>query len=242
MHDRGRLVVGIARVDVGAGWCQLVDPIEDLVGERDLGCVELVLELRHRAGPDDRGGHRGVLEHEREREIDEADPGVAGQLRQLLDEVQLALVRRALGRVQRIRAREAGQPRVGGDLGVAAVLAGEPPAVERAPRDHSHAVALTAREDRVLDRAGKDRIRRLLADEALGRPPGRRPLRFHDRLGGIRRRPDAAHLALVDEVVERAERLVDVGAGVGPVHLVEVDVVSAETAQAVVACLHDPAS
>src|SRR5690606_17615894 len=43
------------------------------------------------------------------------------------------------------------------------------------------------------------------------------------------------------EVGERAQRLVDVGVGLGPVHLVEVDVVGAQAPQAVLAGPHDPA-
>ena len=42
-------------VDVGAGWHELVDAVEDGVVEaRLLEHTEVVLELLHRAGPDDR--------------------------------------------------------------------------------------------------------------------------------------------------------------------------------------------
>ena len=70
----------------------------------------------------------------------------------------------------------------------------------------------------------------------------RRPLRLDDVVGRERRVPDRAHLALVDEIAERAERLVDVGCRIGPVDLVQVDVVGAEAAQAVLALLDDPAA
>ena len=46
----------------------------------------------------------------------------------------------------------------------------------------------------------------------------------------------------MDQVAQRAKRLVDVGGLVGAVNLVEVDVVDAETAKAVVALGNDPAA
>ena len=67
-----------------------------------------------------------------------------------------------------------------------------------------------------------------------------RPLRLHDPVGRIGRRAEVQHLALPHEVGEGAERLVEVGAPVEAVHLVEVDVVGAEAAQAVLAGLPDP--
>ena len=45
--------------------------------------------------------------------------------------------------------------------------------------------------------------------------------------------PTAPHQSLADELVERAERLLERHVGVGPVHLVQVDAVGAQPAQAV---------
>ena len=56
------------------------------------------------------------------------------------------------------------------------------------------------------------------------------------------RAADVADLAGADEVGEGAERLVDVRVRLGPVHLVEVDPVGAEAAEARVDLLHDPAA
>ena len=53
--------------------------------------------------------------------------------------------------------------------------------------------------------------------------------------------PIARDLAGRDELVERGERLVDRRGRIGSVHLVQVDVVDLQPAQAVVAGLHDPA-
>jgi len=75
----------------------------------------------------------------------------------------------------------------------------------------------------VLDRAVRDRVGRLLAAEPLAASPVGRPLRFGDLRGGEGGVAEVTDLALVDEVGERAERLVDVGARVGAVDLVEVD-------------------
>ena len=45
MQDRGRLEVPSREFDVGAGRHELVDAVEQVVVEADLGGTELVLEL-----------------------------------------------------------------------------------------------------------------------------------------------------------------------------------------------------
>ena len=57
---------------VGAGRRELVDAVEHVGTEHDVGRTELVLELAHGARSDDCGRDRRVLQHEREREIDQA--------------------------------------------------------------------------------------------------------------------------------------------------------------------------
>ena len=99
------------------------------------------------------------------------------------------------------------------DLGALAVAARQPAARERAVGDDAHPVALAGGQHVVLDRAGEDRVGRLLAAEPLAAARSRRrPLRLDDLRGGKRRVADVADLALMDEVGQRAERLVDVGA------------------------------
>ena len=133
---------------------------------------------------------------------------------------------------------------VGPVVGVAAgalVLAGEPAAVERRPADHADVLVAAQRQDVALDAAGEERVRRLLA-RRLGHPEGgRRVERVAQLDGRERRRPDGPHLAGGDELAEHLERLADRRVGVRAVQLVEVDVVDAEAAQAVVARLGDPA-
>ncbi len=66
------------------------------------------------------------------------------------------------------------------------------------------------------------------------------PHRLVDPLRREVRAADLEHLALVDELVQGAEGLFDGDVGVGAVHLVEVDPVGAETAEAVVDGAGDP--
>jgi hypothetical protein len=72
--------------------------------------------------------------------------------------------------------------------------------------------------------------------QLLGAEPGqatafRHPLGFDDFGGGQVGVPDGPHLARAQQVGQRAQRLLDVGAGLGVVELVEVEVVDAEAAQ-----------
>jgi hypothetical protein len=103
-------------------------------------------------------------------------------------------------------------------------------------------VALGGRQDVELDVAGEQRVGRLLGAEALEVALARRPLRFDDLRARVRRGADIADLALADEVGERAERLLEVDAGLGAVDLVEVDPVGAQPAQRVLDRAVDPAA
>jgi hypothetical protein len=86
-------------------------------------------------------------------------------------------------------------------------------------------------QDVVFDAAGEDRVGRLLGDEALAVAALGGPLGLDDGRGGEGRVAEVADLALVDQVGECAEGLVEVGLGVPAVDLVEVDPVGAEPAQ-----------
>jgi hypothetical protein len=97
-------------------------------------------------------------------------------------------------------------------------------------------------QDVGLDRAHEDRLRGLLGHEALERAIAGDPLGLDDLRGRERGAADIADLALVDEVGQRAERLLDVGVRIGTVDLVEVDPVGAEPAQGVLDGAHDPAA
>ena len=70
----------------------------------------------------------------------------------------------------------------------------------------------------------------------------RDPLRLDDLVGGEGRAADVADLPGAHEIGQRAERLVDVGVGLGAVDLVEVDPVRLEAPQAVLDRARDPAA
>jgi hypothetical protein len=76
-----------------------------------------------------------------------------------------------------------------------------------------------------------------LAAQRLGHAHG-----IDDAPGRIVGAADVAHLALPDEVVERPHRLVDRRQRIRPMHLIEVDVVGAEVAQAPLDGFHDVAA
>src|SRR5205823_6930542 len=71
--------------------------------------------------------------------------------------------------------------------------------------------------------------------------PVRDPLRLDDGFGREGGGADCADLARVDEVRQRGQGLVDVGVRVRTVHLVQVDVVGLQAAQAVLDLADDPA-
>ena len=131
-------------------------------------------------------------------------------------------------------------PRAGGRRHVAPVLPGEPAAVQRRPHQHAEPVAPGGGQHGGLHAARQDRIRRLLAHERVGVAALRGPLPLHHQLGGPRRGAGVADLALAHQVVERAHQFVHRRVGVGPVHLVQVDPVGLQAAQAGVEGLHDP--
>ncbi len=112
---------------------------------------------------------------------------------------------------------------------------------ERAPHQDAHPVALGDRQHLGLDAAVEDRVGRLLGAEPFQAAPLGDPLGLDDVGGGHRRRADRADLAAVDQVRERGQRLLDVGVGVRPVDLVQVDVVGLQAAQRVLDLGHDPA-
>ena len=217
----------------------LVDPVEDVIGELDLGRAQLALEVLHRARADDRRGDRRVADHEGERHLDQAEAGLLRDGGQGVGGVELALVLRqrhvvALG-------HHLGPAGVR-QLRVLAVAAREPAAAEWAPGDHAHAVAPAGGEHVGLHGPVQQRVGRLLAHEALAAAPLGDPLRLHDRARREGRGADVAHLARLHQVAQGGKGVVDVRVLFGTVDLVEVDPVGAQPAQAVLDLLDDPAA
>ena len=77
--ERRVLPTLVGRVDGRPGRDDLVDPVEHVGGQLDVGRAELGLEMLHRARPDDRRRHRRVADDEREREMDQADARLLGE-------------------------------------------------------------------------------------------------------------------------------------------------------------------
>jgi hypothetical protein len=85
-------VGGVGGLKVDARADDLVDAVQRRRVERDVGGGELALELLHRPGADDRRGDGGVVDDERDGQLDERYAGVLGDLSELFDSVELALV------------------------------------------------------------------------------------------------------------------------------------------------------
>ena len=176
---------------------------------------------------------------ERDGQLDQRQPGLLGKLSQLLDGVELALVVR-VGQVEALG--EPAGPRGLLLAGVLAPAARQPAAGERAVGHDGHAVAGAGGQHVGLDPAHEDGVGRLLGHEALEVAVSSGDLGLDDLARREGRGADVADLALPHQIRERGQGLLDVGAGVGAVHLVEVDPVGAQPAQRVLDRAHDPAA
>ena len=87
-----RASTGIREAEVRSGRNDFVDPVEQRVVQVDVVCAKLALELLHRPRTDDRRCHRRVVEHERDRQLDQRHPRLLRQLSQCLGGVELALI------------------------------------------------------------------------------------------------------------------------------------------------------
>src|SRR5207302_8148059 len=114
-----------------------------------------------------------------------------GELSQRVDRFELALVARQR---QVVATGQARRPRALDLLDALPPPAGQPAAGERAPRDDPDAVALARRQHVGFDATYEDRVRRLLAHEALAAPAIGGPLRFDDLRRRERRRARVADL------------------------------------------------
>src|SRR5215216_2386424 len=91
-RQRRVLPARIGVVQVHARWHDLVDAVEELVGELHLGGRQLRLEVLHGARTDDRRGDGRMADDEGERQLDQAEVCLLRELRQRLRRVELALV------------------------------------------------------------------------------------------------------------------------------------------------------
>ncbi len=219
----------IRRVDGRPRSDDCVDLVQDLVGKRHLHCSQGGGHLLHGPGADDGRGHGGVCQRERQGHVRERQLGFVRHLDEGLHGLELGRHLGARGR-EPVR-HTAGPPALGQGL-VLAVATGQPPAVQRAPYDDTHPVALTGRQYLGFHLTSQDRIRRLFALESLAAATLGHPVSLDDEVGREGRAADGAHLPLVHEVRQGTQGVVDVAGGVGPVYLVKVDPVRAEPLEA----------
>ena len=85
-------VAGVGGVEVDTRANDLVDAVEDRGVERDVGGGQLAVELLHGPRADDRRRHGRVVRDEGDRQLDQRDARVVGDLGELLDRFELALV------------------------------------------------------------------------------------------------------------------------------------------------------
>ena len=228
---RAELPHVVGDVDRDPGGNDLVDAVEHVAGQVDPVGGEVAVQVLHGARTDDRGGDRRVAGGERDRHLDERQPGLVGERAERVGGVELGGVRR-VGRViapgKRCDASGGARP---ADLLALAVFARQPPAGQRAVGHDAHSVALAGRQHVVLDRPGQHGVRGLLGAKPSVAAAIGDPLRLDDLRGGNLRRAEGSDLAGAHEVGQGAEGLVDIGVRIGNAHLVEVDPVGLQPAQ-----------
>ena len=139
-----------------AAWAgqDLVEPGERLVVELDLDRPHRAVELSRRARADDRRRHRGLVQQPRERDVRRV-------LAEFVAERLVGFDGRTVRLERVVRATT---------LAAVAVLlaqdAAEQTTLQRAPRDDAEPVVVRCRENLEFDRAGREVVQRLLADEA----------------------------------------------------------------------------
>ena len=224
-------MVGLVEgADVGAGRDDLVDPVEDVVGEGDVQAGEQAVEVVHGAGAEKCAGDAGVGDGERHREVGHGQPGLGGERDELLNDVKAVFVGEVVDHAARrrslcwsLRTRPVSRPWPSGPQ-------------TRVPRPKRWVVG----QDLALDAAVEDGVGRLLGVETREAAPFGDPLGLDDAGGGGLRGADRADLAAADQVGQRGEGFLDVGAGIGAVKLVEVDVVGPQATQRVLHGDNDP--
>ena len=119
------------------------------------------------------------------------------------------------------------------------MLAGQEAAGERAPDEDPDVLVEAERYELPLELSRDQAVVRLQRCVPLDPAAIRDVERLHQMPRRVVGAADVANLARADEVVERPQRLLQVGQRVEAVHLVEVDPVRAEPAEARLASLHE---
>src|SRR5437763_1868498 len=238
----------IGFVDDAARWVARVDRVKYVVGQTRTEARFRIVELTQVADPEIDPGDAGVSQRKRERHLRKRHTGLARNARQLLDHAELALIAGSRQVEPRPQDRvmlaplpiyEAG-PRIAWNRGIAPVFPGEPSSIQRAPCQESHAEMLNGRQHVELDAPHEDRIRRCLGHEALEATLRADRMRLRLVPRGKHRATEVPDLAVPYEIGQHIERLLEVGVKVGPVDLIEVDVIGAKAFEAGLDLTHDP--
>ena len=196
--------------------------------------------MLHGARADDRGGDRGVAGDERDRHLDEGQPGLVGERAEGVGGVELCRVRRVGGVIppgEPIRPSGGARP---ADLLALAVLARQPAAGQWAVGHDAHPVAQAGRQHVVLDRAGQQRVGGLLGAKTSVAAALGDPLSLDDLRRGNLRRAKGSDLAGMHEVRQGRRGSRRYGIRIGNAHLVEVDPVGLKPPQRALDPLRDP--
>ncbi len=199
-------------------------------GQVQTGRAQVGLELVQRPGAQDRRADRGPGGHPGQRDLGHGHAAVLGHLLHRVDDVPGPVGAAPVVGLHAAAGILAEAGRAGRAL-VTAVLAGQPAAAERAPRQHAHPRVEHGRHDLPLDLPRQQAVLRLQGDRP-GHVQG--PGQVHG-LGqlpaGEVGQPVVADLAGPDELVERPQRLLHRRQRVERVDLVQVHRVQAEPAQ-----------
>ncbi len=204
------------------------------LGEAEGGGRQVVGQLLRGARADDQRGDGRFAQEVGESHLRGRDAVLLAEADQDLDDVIQALlvVDRRLTPVGEL-------PRARRGLVVPAVLTGQQAAGQRAPDQNAQALVDRQRDQLVLGLAGLQRVVDLLADELRQAQPLGRAQCLHQLPRGVVGGADVTDLARGDQPVQRVQRLLKRGLAVPLVHLVKVDVVGAQAAQAGLAAGND---
>ena len=201
----------------------------DEILEHELGRIQAGAELVRVARPDNRSSDRLIRQDPCNGESHEAHADLFGNGEEPIDGVELPVVPIAAlihpagvaeGETTPFRRRIVATVLPGQEATGDGVVGDDPDALLTAEREH---LTLYLAEQQVVARLHRVEPGQ---PERLAAPDGADQL-----VGEEIRTPDVADLALMDEIVERAERLVDRGLCIEPMQLIEIDVVGLQATQ-----------
>jgi len=192
-----------------------------------------------RARPDDHAADSGMVERECNRQVDQPQAVLLGERGKRVGRLELATV--ALERDIK-PARDHMSPLRLGLRAIEPVAARQPAGGQRSIAEHAEAVLARDRERVSLGPANQQRVRQLRGQRRRCAELTCQPLRLDQRARAEHRGAVVQDLGLAHEVVERTQRLGEIGVWVRTVSLIEVDAIGLQAAQAALDRAHDPAA